>query len=185
MNNSGLAYVYVIQNALGLVKVGVTVNPLTRFKSIENSSGLAIIKHYVSSACTNAKGIESALLREHKDFRLLGEWLGVPYEVVCQSLDKHFSHDLPTSNVQIQPCSRPKNGRGDTDTTGKHSTRFKAYCTAVKKGLANPTIYALVRYPINGKKIGSTTAMEFLQAMNESGLIQKIEKGGKVTYILA
>jgi hypothetical protein len=83
-----------------------------------------------------------------------------------------------------KPLRKRTKGVGDTDTTGKHSTRFKAYCTAVKKGLVNPTIYALVRYPINGKKIGSTTAMEFLQAMNESGLIQKIEKGGKTTYVL-
>ena len=179
-----LAYVYVVQNALGLVKVGVTVNPLTRFKTIENNSGLAIIKHYVSPACANSRNIESALLSEHKDFRLLGEWLGVPYDVACQSLDRHFPHDLPTSNIQIQPVKSRKGG-GDTNTTGKHSTRYNAYCKAVKTGKITPTVYGLTKHKIDGVGIGVETARGFLIEMEKAGVVQRTEKGGKTTYILA
>jgi hypothetical protein len=60
-----------------------------------------------------------------------------------------------------------------------------AYSKAVKDGKINPSRYALTRYEIDGKKIGSVTAVEFLQAMEGLGIVQKAEKGGKTTYILA
>ena len=76
-------------------------------------------------------------------------------------------------------------GTGDTDTTGKHNKRFVAYSKAVKEGKINPSRYALTRHEIDGKKIGSATAVEFLLAMETAGFIQKIDKGGKTTYTLA
>jgi hypothetical protein len=76
-------------------------------------------------------------------------------------------------------------GTGDTDTTGKHNKRFMAYSKAVKEGKLNPSRYALTRHEIDGKKIGSVTAVEFLQAMEGLGIVQKAEKGGKTMYVLA
>lgn len=76
-------------------------------------------------------------------------------------------------------------GTGDTETTGKHNKRFMAYSKAVKEGKINPSRYALTRHEIDGKKIGSATAVEFLQAMEGLGIVQRTEKGGKTTYLLA
>ena len=107
------------------------------------------------------------------------------------SFSPHENEKMDTENLTnsdgsklTKPPRKRTKGAGDTDTTGKHSTRFKAYCNAVKQGLVNPTIYALVRYPINGKKIGSSTAVEFLQAMEKAGLIERFSVNGKTSYRL-
>lgn len=73
-------------------------------------------------------------------------------------------------------------GTGDTDTTGKHNKRFMAYSKAVRDGKLAPSRYALTRYEIDGKKIGSATAVEFLQAMEGLGIVQRTEKWGKTAW---
>jgi len=90
----------------------------------------------------------------------------------------YFESDI----VPKQAARKCTKGRGDTDTTGKHNKRFKAYCKAVKEGKLNPSRYALTRHEIDGKKIGSATAMEFLLAMEKAGMVQRTEKGGKTTW---
>jgi len=97
--------------------------------------------------------------------------------------------DICAENISLdmpkKAARKRTKGTGDTDTTGKHNKRFKAYCKAVKEGKINPSRYALTRHEIDGKKIGSATAVEFLLAMETAGFIQKIDKGGKTTYTLA
>ena len=104
---------------------------------------------------------------------------------------ENTAFDMPKkadSEVEIVPkkaARKRTKGTGDTDTTGKHNKRFVAYSKAVKDGKINPSRYALTRHEIDGKKIGSATAVEFLQAMEGLGLIQRTEKGGKTMYVLA
>lgn len=79
--------------------------------------------------------------------------------------------------------TKRKKGTGDTDTTGKHSVRFKAYVRAVREGKLNPSINALSLFEYQGKKIGKITAKLFLEAMEKTGVVQKTEKGGKTAWI--
>lgn len=116
---------------------------------------------------------KQAAFKQANTARLEGENMGF-------SSEENTAFDMPKKAAR----KRTK-GTGDTDTTGKHNKRFMAYYKAVKDGKLNPSRYALTRHEIGGKKIGSATAVEFLQAMCESGVIQKIEKGGKTTYLLA
>lgn len=89
---NSLAYVYVIENSLGVVKVGIATNPAKRFKAITASSGLPIVQSHLSPLCLNYLAVEKALLAYFKDFRVQGEWLqGIDYKTVCSALDSHFS----------------------------------------------------------------------------------------------
>jgi hypothetical protein len=109
------------------------------------------------------------------------------FNEATESSAENTTLDLPKKGDfhEAKPPRKRMKGTGDTDTTGKHNKRFKAYCKAVKEGKINPSQYALTRHEIDGKKIGSVTAVEFLQAMEGLGIVQRTEKGGKTTYILA
>lgn len=94
---NSLAHVYVIENTLGVVKVGIATNPAKRFKAITASSGLPIVQSHLSPLCLNYLAVEKALLAYFKDFRVQGEWLqGIDYKTVCSALDSHFS-SLPAT----------------------------------------------------------------------------------------
>jgi hypothetical protein len=73
----------------------------------------------------------------------------------------------------LKPSIKRSKGNGDTDTSGKHSTRYQFYREAVLNGTLNPTVHAFKQVKYHGKKIGSTTAQEFLNAMVNEGLLQK------------
>jgi len=94
---NSLAHVYVIENTLGVVKVGIATNPAKRFRAITASSGLPIVQSHLSPLCLNYLAVEKALLAYFKDFRVQGEWLqGIDYKTVCSALDSHFS-SLPAT----------------------------------------------------------------------------------------
>ncbi len=99
-------------------------------------------------------------------------------EKVTFDMPKKAAFDMPKKAAR----KRTK-GTGDTETTGKHNKRFVAYSKAVKEGKLNPSRYALTRFEIDGKKIGSVTAVEFLLAMEKAGVVQRTEKGGKTAWV--
>jgi hypothetical protein len=80
---------------------------------------------------------------------------------------------------------KSRKGGGDTNTKGKHSTRYNAYCKAVKNGKITPTVYGLTKHKIDGVGIGVETARGFLGEMEKAGVVQKADKGGKTMYVLA
>jgi hypothetical protein len=102
---------------------------------------------------------------------------------------ENTAFDMPKkagSESEFMPkkaARKRKKGTGDTDTIGKHNKRFMAYSKAVKEGELNPSRYALTRHEIDGKRIGSVTAVEFLQAMEGLGIVQRVENGGKTSYL--
>jgi hypothetical protein len=77
------------------------------------------------------------------------------------------------TETPLKPSVKRSKGNGDTDTTGKHSTRYQFYRAAVLKGKLNPSVNAFKQVKYHGKKIGSTTAQEFLSAMINDGLLEK------------
>ena len=93
-----------------------------------------------------------------------------------------FEQEKVTFDMPKKAARKRTKGTGDTETTGKHNKRFMAYSKAVKEGKLNPSRYALTRFDIDGKKIGSVTAVEFLLAMEKAGVVQRTEKGGKTAW---
>jgi len=98
--NNPLAYVYVIQNSLGIVKIGIANNPTKRFKAISANSGLPVTAFHLSPLCLNYQAVEKALLAQFKEFRVEGEWFkGIDFKTVCNALDGYFSN-LPVTVEQ-------------------------------------------------------------------------------------
>lgn len=145
-----------------------------------------------AGACTTALGgarddfivPKQAYFEQDKVVQLEGENMEVS-SAENTSFDMPKKADSESDIVPKKAARKRTKGTGDTDTAGKHNKRFMAYSKAVKEGKLNPSRYALTRFEIDGKKIGSVTAVEFLQAMEGLGIVQKAEKGGKTTYILA
>jgi hypothetical protein len=104
-------------------------------------------------------------------------------EEVASLEGKNDSTNLSKWN-EPKPVKARKGG-GDTNTTGKHSTRYNAYCKAVKTGKITPTVYGLTKHKIDGVGIGVETARGFLIEMEKAGVVSKADKGGKTMYVLA
>jgi len=95
---SETAYVYVIEDESGIVKIGRSTNPPRRFNYIQRCCGQCIIRRYLSPLCYNHKQIETALLIEFGNHLKQGEHVSkVSFETVCAALDKQpFQTELPT-----------------------------------------------------------------------------------------
>jgi len=90
--------VYIMENELGLVKIGYSNNPEKRKKTIKNNSGLKITRQYNSEPCSNYKIIEKALHKKFKEFRKEGEWFNIKFEnaaiTLREELNKQHTEDL-------------------------------------------------------------------------------------------
>lgn len=104
-------------------------------------------------------------------------------EKVASLEGKNDSTNLSKWN-EPKPVKARKGG-GDTNTTGKHSSRYNAYLKAVKNGKITPTVYGLTKHKIDGVGIGVETARGFLIEMEKAGVVSKADKGGKTMYVLA
>ena len=117
----------------------------------------------------------------------LSNWKEKPLSESIENTAMNLSNwnDKPLSESKEPKPVKARKGGGDTNTKGKHSTRYNAYCKAVKTGKINPTVYGLTKHKIDGVGIGVETARGFLGEMEKSGVVQRTEKGGKTSYILA
>jgi predicted GIY-YIG superfamily endonuclease len=87
----GKNYVYVLENEMGLVKIGISDNPYQRFTTIENASGCRIIKYYVSSEIDNNYEIEQHMHKYYKENNTVGEWYkNLLFEDVKNYVDKYI-----------------------------------------------------------------------------------------------
>ncbi len=94
-------YVYLIENQLGLHKIGISLNPLKRFKTISLNSGLSVVKYHLSPLCFNARSIEQQLHARFASFRTSGEWFsGVDFETLKNALDGYFNNFVATVETQ-------------------------------------------------------------------------------------
>jgi len=83
------------------------------------------------------------------------------------------------------PANTRTKGTGDTETQGAFNGRYVHYRDMVKKGILNPTVNAFRKVNYKGKKLGTTTAQEFLNAMvNEQLLIKGLDGKGRTVYSL-
>lgn len=83
-------YVYLFKNEFGLTKIGHAINPDNRARTIESSSGLAIVESYLSPVCFNHLEIEGLLKRQFAPYRKQGEWFDIDFETLKTALDSFF-----------------------------------------------------------------------------------------------
>ena len=117
----------------------------------------------------------------------LSNWKEKPLSESIENTAMNLSNwnDKPLSESKEPKPVKARKGGGDTNTKGKHSTRYNAYCKAVKTGKITPTVYGLTKHKIDGVGIGVETARGFLIEMEKAGVVSKADKGGKTMYVLA
>lgn len=84
---SDIGYVYIIETKEG-VKIGSTVDPKTRIKTIVQTSGLLPINIALSERCSNFRQIERSLQTIFSSKRKIGEWFKVDFNEVVAELNK-------------------------------------------------------------------------------------------------
>lgn len=73
-----MGFVYLLQRADGLIKIGRTSEPDRRFRSLGIKFGSLRILRIIR--CFYPIGVESSLHYEFKDFRIEGEWFDLPMD---------------------------------------------------------------------------------------------------------
>jgi hypothetical protein len=66
--------VYIIENEHGMVKIGVSKQPIKRIQILQNQSGLKIVNSYISEPTTKYRDIEKYLHQQFSIYRKKGEW---------------------------------------------------------------------------------------------------------------
>jgi prophage antirepressor-like protein/predicted GIY-YIG superfamily endonuclease len=96
--SSELAYVYVIQDDNGLIKIGHSENPTRRLKQIQRTCGFTIVHRHLSPLCYNFAQVEEALQAEFGERLKQEEYVQrASFEEVCEALDRQvFQTELPT-----------------------------------------------------------------------------------------
>lgn len=90
MNYVPMKSVYVFQNDIGDIKIGVSENVEFRRKTIQSISGYEIKREFHTLPCSNAFEIETRL---HKFFSMKkksGEWFHIPFETAVEITNKFF-----------------------------------------------------------------------------------------------
>ena len=72
---SDKSYLYILRNSIGLVKIGKSVNPELRRKTIEFASG---IKIEIVNKIKDAEWYEIKLHKYYSEYRGIGEWFNLP-----------------------------------------------------------------------------------------------------------
>jgi len=85
--------VYIIQTEDNRIKIGISANTKRRFTSIENGTGLKIIKSVVTEKLDNSYIIEQTLLQYFQEFRTKGEWLqNIEFNNIVVQLQKQINN---------------------------------------------------------------------------------------------
>lgn len=85
-HKDGMGFVYVIENEIGLIKIGTSINPGKRIKTIEGQTGLSITNKFLSPKCSNYYFIERVLHKRFDEARKHGEWFKANFNEACKYL---------------------------------------------------------------------------------------------------
>ena len=88
--------IYVVYNTeLNRTKIGISINPRMRIKSLICESGCMMELKYSSISMLNSRDIESKIHEQFKQFRGLGEWFNVNPVTVINYI-KSIHHEFKT-----------------------------------------------------------------------------------------
>ena len=82
--------VYVIETDGGLVKVGVSMTPNERIKTLENLGGYVAIRKYISEPCKCAIKIENQVHKTLYLYRKKSEYFTCPFEMAKNAVISCF-----------------------------------------------------------------------------------------------
>lgn len=82
-----MGFIYVIEDNLGRVKIGKSINPEQRFKTISSTAGINIIKKHVTGYSANYSRIESIALGHFTNEKRIGEWISADFDEVVSYVD--------------------------------------------------------------------------------------------------
>ena len=80
------AYVYIALSENGLVKIGRSVDPYKRLKTLQNTTGHIFTKIFLTDLIFNFSKIENQMHRYFKDFKKQGEWFEIKFEVAVKKI---------------------------------------------------------------------------------------------------
>jgi len=73
-------YVYLIQKADNLIKIGCTINPKERIAAIQTHTGEYFLNIFISNKTVHYKAIERKMHSIYKESRMIGEWFDIDYQ---------------------------------------------------------------------------------------------------------
>lgn len=101
-------YLYLIENEIGMVKIGITNNYEQRFESIRTGSGISIVKYSVFKYRFSSE-LEKIILEKFKDFSSNGEWFnGVLFEDIYKAIISVVPESCEESNEKIKMLQNTK-----------------------------------------------------------------------------
>lgn len=129
-----MRHIYVMQNDLKEVKIGVARNVDARKSVIQTASGHRIEKVYHTDKCTNFFEIEKLCHNYFSTKRRMGEWFDVDFELACNVVD-----DLFAKNFKVTPSEK-----GKTDNKDLFDSIFNPYSNSPLGYVCNMKVGELI-----------------------------------------
>lgn len=82
---------YVMENNIGDVKIGIGGDPEQRKKAIQNQTGYKITKLYETKDCYNPYKIKQKIIKQYEKRKLFGGWFAVGFDEMVLTLKEVFA----------------------------------------------------------------------------------------------
>ena len=92
--------IYVVETLPNKIKIGITSNVETRFRTIECQSGDKITNSFHTDKCNDAYKIEHSLHRTFKEYRSVGEWFDINFSDAVNCV-KIYDLDLSIEDPEV------------------------------------------------------------------------------------
>lgn len=84
--NENYGYLYLLENRDGKEKIGRSLNPQNRIRSIETQGNLSVKNFFISHITKKHTETESKMHRKFKENREKGEWFNIPFATAKEYL---------------------------------------------------------------------------------------------------
>lgn len=174
-----VAQVYVIQNELGLVKIGFANKPDKRIDSIAANSGLKIVNRHVSPPCFNFTDVEKQLHQHFSHARKHGEWFDLPFEIAVDALNAHFTTPAQSDNQALAPFQFENHAMRTVVENDQIWFVAKDVCDILEIVDFKQAISRLDDDERGGYKVPTPGGLQETNCINESGLYALVLRSNK------
>ena len=117
-------HVYILQRPDGLVKIGRSINPVRRIRSLETQGGFSAEKTWVSQPVDDAGFVERTVHGLLSDKRGIGEWFDCEFNDAVSSAESTVSTVAkPTETIQQRFAARLNQALDSNGYPLKHKGR--------------------------------------------------------------
>lgn len=174
-----VAQVYVIQNELGLVKIGFANKPDKRIDSIAANSGLKIVNRHVSPPCFNFTDVEKQLHQHFSHARKHGEWFDLPFEIAVDALNAHFTTPAKNDNQAIVSFNFQDHPVRTLQKNGDTWFCLKDVCDILDIGNPSQVLTRLDQSALIQNEVSYDSGAKLLTFVNEPNLYRVIFRSDK------